>query len=138
MRSRAALPRGRTGALRDAISGSLKAEYIADKRLEFLWDGSPSQGSSDAMWTHVMDSHYGTPAECAYDGGLFIQSDPRLPTLRTNFVAQGEAFVSMARTRSGWYRHNNILIPFGNDFSHQAADFSFKQVRGARGAFAIA
>jgi hypothetical protein len=31
----------------------------------------------------------------------------------------------MVRTRSSWYRHNNLLIPFGDDFAHREAYNSF-------------
>jgi hypothetical protein len=34
----------------------------------------------------------------------------------------------MARARSVWYRHNQLLIPYGNDFDHQNAIKSFGQM----------
>jgi hypothetical protein len=30
-------------------------------------------------------------------------------------------FVSMAKSRSQFYRHNKLLIPFGDDFAHREA-----------------
>ena len=40
-----------------------------DQQLEFVWRGSSSLGESVDMFTHVMDSHYSSPAECAFDTG---------------------------------------------------------------------
>src|SRR5690349_13691637 len=31
----------------------------------------------------------------------------------------------MVKTRSQWYRHNKLLLPFGDDFSHREAFNSF-------------
>jgi hypothetical protein len=39
--------------------------------------------------------------------------------------AQADAFVRMARTRSGYYRHNLLMIPYGDDFMHTHAFRSF-------------
>jgi hypothetical protein len=59
---------------------------------------------------------------------LLVQNDPKLPTLPTNIQQQAEAFAQMAWDRSTWYRHNNLLIPFGDDFTHQNAQRSFVQM----------
>ena len=95
------------------------------KELEFVWRGSRTLGKDSQIFAHVLDSHYGTPGEINYDGGLRINTDERLPTYGLNARQQAEAFVKMARSRSAWYRHNYLLVPFGNDFDHQNAFLSF-------------
>lgn len=59
---------------------------------------------------------------------LLLVSDTRLPTYPANIGALAAAFVDMVWERSAWYRHNNLLIPFGNDFAHQNAQLTFKQM----------
>ncbi|XP_062516816.1 lysosomal alpha-mannosidase-like isoform X2 [Corticium candelabrum] len=100
----------------------------SQKQLEFVWRGSKTLGKSRDMWTHILDSHYCTPPECAYDTNLYVQNDPSLPSYHPNIEDQAESFVSMARDRGDWYRHNHILIPFGCDFAHVNAEKSFIQM----------
>ena len=59
---------------------------------------------------------------------LLLVSDTRLPTYPANIAALAAAFVDMVWERSAWFRHSNLLIPFGNDFSHQNAQLTFKQM----------
>eukprot|EP00118_Oscarella_pearsei_P004513 m.19488 g.19488 ORF g.19488 m.19488 type:complete len:1215 (+) comp27848_c0_seq1:22-3666(+) len=110
------------------IDYRIKDAMKANKGLEFVWRGSKSLGAARDMWIHVMDSHYCSPKECAYDANYFVQNDPRLPTYKADIKQEGEAFVVMARERLMWYRHNNLLIPFGCDYAHQNADRSFAQM----------
>ena len=39
----------------------LKAEWIKDRALEFVWRGSNSLGEKVEMFTHVLDNHYCSP-----------------------------------------------------------------------------
>jgi hypothetical protein len=116
-----------------------------DQQLEFLWRGSSTlPGDTNQIFAHVLDSHYSTPPEMGYDDksghDLRINTDARLPTFGLNGEQQAAAFVKMARTRSAWYRHQYLLLPFGNDFDHQvrlllllaADDYFFLVVQLAR------
>lgn len=59
---------------------------------------------------------------------VLLQDDPNLPTLPTNIQDQAAAFVQLVQEHAAWFRHNNVLIPFGNDFAHQNGQRSFKQM----------
>ncbi|ETO05267.1 hypothetical protein RFI_32129, partial [Reticulomyxa filosa] len=74
------------------------------------------------------ESSYCSPSEITFYDGTFIQTDPRLPSYPTNYIELGESFVSDARTKSSWYRHEHVLIPFGCDFAHQNAYQSMIQM----------
>jgi hypothetical protein len=97
----------------------------ATKELEFIWRGSNSLGEETQLFAHVLDSHYGTPKEMNFDGNLRINADSRLPTFGVNLRSTADAFAKMARSRAVWYRHDQLLIPYGNDFDHQNAFKSF-------------
>jgi hypothetical protein len=110
------------------IDYRLKDQLKANQSLEFIWQGSTSLGQQTRIWAHVLDSHYCTPDEMGYDDSLFINVDPRLPTYGVNAAQQAQALVQEARRRNSWYKHNNILLPYGCDFSHQNAVKSFSQM----------
>jgi hypothetical protein len=99
-----------------------------NKKLEFVWRGSKSLGQSRDMWTHILDSHYCSPPQCAYDYNLYLQNDPNLPSYLPNIREQSQNFVGMAMERVQWYQHNHILIPFGCDFAHENAEKTFIQM----------
>ena len=114
-----------------------KAQRKADKRLEFMWQGSSSLGQSAWIWTHILDSYYCTPDEIYFSGldgttyaqnEKWINTNAKLPSYPTNFVQMAEQFIADARTRNSWYRHKHILIPFGCDFAHFNAYMSFIQM----------
>jgi hypothetical protein len=102
-----------------------KARRKATQELEFIWRGSNSLGEETQLFAHVLDSHYGTPNEIAFDRDLRLNADHRLPTFGVNVQTTADSFVKMCRSRAEWYRHNQLLIPFGNDFDHQNAFKSF-------------
>jgi hypothetical protein len=96
----------------------------ASQTLEFVWRGSDSVGKETQIWAHILDSHYSTPSEIAYDGthNSHMKFDPQ------HAQQAADAFVKMARTRSAYYRHNLLLVPYGDDFAHSDAFTSFDQM----------
>eukprot|EP01084_Bolivina_argentea_P308711 533899_1 len=113
-----------------------KNQRKQDKRLEFIWKGSNSLGQQSWIFTHILDSYYCTPNEidfAGHDGPMFqtnkyIITDNNLPSLSTNYIEMAEAFIADARQRVTWFKHNNILIPFGCDFAHWNAYMSYIQM----------
>ncbi|ETO19503.1 hypothetical protein RFI_17727, partial [Reticulomyxa filosa] len=102
-----------------------------DKNLEFVWKGSSSLGEDGYIWVHLLDSAYRAPSQIFFFGGSqasYIQTDPRLPSYPVNYVELAESFISDTRTKSSWFRHEHILIPFGADFAHQNAYESMNQM----------
>eukprot|EP01084_Bolivina_argentea_P028334 52679_1 len=99
------------------------------QNLEFMWKGSSSLGPDGYIFFHILDSGYGSPKEMSFwNGNAWINTDPLLPSFEVNQVQIGESLVADARTRTAWYKHNQILIPFGSDFAHQNAYMSMLQM----------
>eukprot|EP01114_Cavostelium_apophysatum_P015022 TRINITY_DN4014_c0_g1_i1.p1 TRINITY_DN4014_c0_g1~~TRINITY_DN4014_c0_g1_i1.p1 ORF type:complete len:832 (+),score=225.18 TRINITY_DN4014_c0_g1_i1:499-2994(+) len=112
----------------DRIPYWIKNDMKSSQNLEFVWRGSKSLGNQTDMWIHVLDNMYQSPAEINFnhnDGtkGIYVQDDPTLFDMNVDELAT--AFATMARSRSAFYRHNKLLIPFGDDFAHRQAYNSF-------------
>jgi hypothetical protein len=91
------------------------------QELEFVWRGSDSLGAETQIFAHILDSHYNTPPEMAYDG----DHGSTMRFSKQSGPEQADAFVKMARTRSSYYKHNLLMIPYGDDFMHTHAFRSF-------------
>jgi hypothetical protein len=103
----------------------------ANKNLEFVWKGSTTLGEDGYIFVHLLDSGYCTPGEIDFtdpNSGVYLQADPRLPTLKTNYVQIAESFLEDARNRASWFRHDHLLIPYGCDFAHQNAYYTMYQM----------
>ena len=101
-------------------------EYLLEREssqnIEFIWKGSNSLGEDGYIFVHLLNNTYSTPAEIQFTSGkntVYLQNDATLPTFSTNFVQLAQSFITDVRERSKWYRHNNIIIPYGSDFAHQ-------------------
>ncbi|PRP73196.1 lysosomal alpha-mannosidase-like [Planoprotostelium fungivorum] len=97
----------------------IKDQMKAEKGLEFVWQGSPSLGSASNIWAHVMDSHYSTPTQINFDGNWDLKkvADDTVENPWEPYVMTLEQ-VTELRTRSTWYPHNKLMIPYGDDFKH--------------------
>eukprot|EP01043_Picozoa_sp_COSAG02_P009949 COSAG02_NODE_343_length_24147_cov_30.662051_12_plen_1041_part_00 len=93
----------------------------ASQELEFIWRGSDSLGAETEIFAHILDSHYNTPPEMAYDG----DHGSSMRFSKQSAGEQADAFAKMARTRSSYYKHNLLMIPYGDDFMHTHAFRSF-------------
>ena len=91
------------------IPDHIKQEMKRSRTLEFFWY---SPFSNQTIFTHVLDSHYGTP---------YILDFPTVEERATFFADH-------IKTRLEWYRTGNVLIPFGSDFSFQNAVDDFKKM----------
>ena len=116
-----------------------QAEIKAAREMEFIWHGSRSLGSSLPMWTHLMVQHYCTPGGFNWEHGVTqdlpegdgpppIVVDPPSPYTQANDLERATDFVNIARERAAVYSTNNILIPFGCDFTFQNANMMFKNM----------
>ena len=52
---------GYDGFVLDRMHYLLKQAWKQSQRLEFVWRGTPSRGTSADMFTHILDSHYSAP-----------------------------------------------------------------------------
>eukprot|EP01117_Protostelium_nocturnum_P005720 TRINITY_DN2065_c0_g1_i1.p1 TRINITY_DN2065_c0_g1~~TRINITY_DN2065_c0_g1_i1.p1 ORF type:complete len:1186 (+),score=493.65 TRINITY_DN2065_c0_g1_i1:3529-7086(+) len=92
------------------IPYTIKNDMKSKKGLEFVWRGSSTLGSQSQIFAHVMDSHYSTPGEMnlPVDGNFDV-------------AKRAQDTIAMLKMRSTWYKHKKLLIPFGDDFTHQQA-----------------
>ena len=118
---------------------AVQSELKAAKEMEFIWHGSKSLGSEYPMWAHLMDEHYCTPDGFNWEHGVTqnlpegdgpppIIVDPPSPYTEANDLERATEFVNLARERAAVYKTNNILIPFGCDFTFQNANMMFKNM----------
>ncbi|EAL68302.1 hypothetical protein DDB_G0278259 [Dictyostelium discoideum AX4] len=106
-----------------------------DRSFEFQW--YPSHNDQElSIFTHVLDHHYNSPyliypnasnPNQSLTTGFDFESDPTQnpPINQSNIYERAAVFVEIMQQRSQLYRHNNLLIPFGNDFRFQNASLEF-------------
>lgn len=87
------------------IPDAVKQSMRADKGLEFFWKYPNSKFN---IFTHVLDTHYGTPKLI----GVNVQS----------LVLE---LVPIVRKRLNWFQTDHLLLPFGGDFSFKIASLQF-------------
>lgn len=90
------------------IPDPIKQQMKRDRGLEFHWHNSHFNRT---VFGHVLDSHYSTPLIF----GLTIEE-------------KAKSFVDTCHKRLQWYKTDNLLIPFGNDFHFQNAPSDFKEM----------
>mmetsp|Transcript_3370 Transcript_3370/g.4180 ORF Transcript_3370/g.4180 Transcript_3370/m.4180 type:complete len:766 (-) Transcript_3370:54-2351(-) len=91
------------------------------------------------MFTHVLDSHYCTPAGFDWEHGVtqdlpkgdgppvVITQSPSWVT-ETNVHRRAYEYAQVAKKRAAWFKTNNVLIPFGCDFNFQNAWMKYKNM----------
>ena len=91
------------------IPNPLKQELKKTKSLEFMWK---APYSNQTIFTHVLDSHY-----------TIYSSDFHGSSLEEKAVS----FTAITNQRLQWYKHDQLLLPYGSDFAYTEAenDFSF-------------
>ena len=90
------------------IPDPIKQEMKRNKGLEFHWR---NPHTNHVVFAHVLDSHYTTPVIL----GLTIEE-------------KAKSFVDTCHRRLQWYKTENLLFPFGNDFHFQNAPSDFKEM----------
>ncbi|KAK5583106.1 hypothetical protein RB653_004696 [Dictyostelium firmibasis] len=106
-----------------------------ERSFEFQW--YPSHNDEQiSIFTHVLDHHYNSPyliypnasnPNQSLTTGFDFESDPTQnpPINQSNIYERASIFVEIMQQRNQLYRHNNLLIPFGNDFRFQNASLEF-------------
>ena len=90
------------------IPDNVKQEMKRNQELEFHWHNPLFNRT---IFAHVLDSHYSTPVII----GLTTEEKAR-------------SFFDTCRKRLQWYKTENLLLPFGNDFHFQDAPSDFKEM----------
>ncbi|CAG2111338.1 unnamed protein product, partial [Medioppia subpectinata] len=97
----------------------------AEKRMEFIWEGSDDIGRSADIWTHVMaGALYGPPKGFDWEGNDEpIIDNPESEDYNVDRIV--DKFLNYTRSHSTNYSTNQLLIPMGMDFNFQSANSWF-------------
>ncbi|NXH00958.1 MA2B2 mannosidase, partial [Loxia leucoptera] len=114
------------------IDYDLKADMQKNKKLQFVWQGSPSLSARQEIFTHVMDQYsYCTPSQLPFSNrsgffwnGFATFPDPpkdgvypnmSLPVTDANLHLYAQTMVANIKERAAWFRTGEVLWPWGCD-----------------------
>lgn len=108
------------------VGDANKAEMKKKKSLQFLWHGNVELSASDSeVLTHVLDSHYESPAGFDWELDPHSPGESSEPVTDANVQNMSDAYVQEALARNHYYLGESILVPFGQDFRFQNASIQF-------------
>uniref|UniRef100_A0A7N8X3H4 Alpha-mannosidase n=1 Tax=Mastacembelus armatus TaxID=205130 RepID=A0A7N8X3H4_9TELE len=114
------------------IDYDLKETMQKNKKLQFVWRGSPSLKAQQEIFTHTMDQFsYCTPSYLPFSNssgfywnGVALFPDPpkdgvypnmSLPVTKDTVDAYAHTMVENIKQRAAWFRTNHVLWPWGCD-----------------------
>ncbi|XP_030803863.1 epididymis-specific alpha-mannosidase [Camarhynchus parvulus] len=114
------------------IDYDLKADMQKNKKLQFVWQGSPSLSARQEIFTHVMDQYsYCTPSQLPFSNrsgffwnGFATFPDPpkdgvypnmSLPVTDANVHLYAQTMVANIKERAAWFQTGDVLWPWGCD-----------------------
>uniref|UniRef100_U3K4T3 Alpha-mannosidase n=1 Tax=Ficedula albicollis TaxID=59894 RepID=U3K4T3_FICAL len=114
------------------IDYDLKADMQKNKKLQFVWQGSPSLSARQEIFTHVMDQYsYCTPSQLPFSNrsgfywnGFATFPDPpkdgvypnmSLPVTDANLHLYAQTMVANIKERAAWFQTGEVLWPWGCD-----------------------
>ncbi|CAJ1086096.1 epididymis-specific alpha-mannosidase [Xyrichtys novacula] len=114
------------------IDYDLKDSMQKNKKLQFVWRGSPSLKEKQQIFTHTMDQFsYCTPSYLPFSNssgfywnGVALFPDPpkngiypnmSLPVTKDTVHAYAKTMVENIKQRAAWFRTDNVLWPWGCD-----------------------
>ena len=56
------------------------------------------------------------------------RTQPTSPFSQPNVKSRAQAYTDEVKRRSAWYRHSNLLVPFGDDFMFQNSRIQFSNM----------
>ncbi|XP_062902748.1 epididymis-specific alpha-mannosidase [Mobula hypostoma] len=115
------------------------------KKLQFVWQGSPSIAEKQEIFTHTMDQYsYCVPASLPFSNrsgfywnGIAVFPDPpkdgiypnmSLPVTTQTVHAYAETMVANIKERAAWFRSNHVLWPWGCDKQFFNASVQFENM----------
>ncbi|CAL8241601.1 unnamed protein product [Merluccius merluccius] len=128
------------------VDYDLKDRLQKDKRLQFVWRGSPSLGEQQQeIFTHIMDQFsYCSPSHLAFSNssgfywnGVALFPDPpqdgiypnmSLPVTKETVHAYAQTMAENIKQRGAWFRSNHVLWPWGCDKQFYNASVQFKNM----------
>ena len=90
----------------DRIQSGLKAELLANKSLEMMWETSGSLGASSQIFTHILDFSMYTTAPRGLEWDSF---DPPVDDLNIKLLA--ERIVDNIKYRHSYGKTQHVLFP---------------------------
>lgn len=125
------------------IDYDLKDIMQKNKKLQFVWRGSPSLKDQQEIFTHTMDQFsYCTPSYLPFSNisgfywnGVALFPDPpkdgvypnmSLPVTKETVHPYAKTMVENIKQRAAWFRTNHVLWPWGCDkqFYNSSVQFS--------------
>ncbi|NXI33780.1 MA2B2 mannosidase, partial [Sterrhoptilus dennistouni] len=114
------------------IDYDLKTDMQKNKKLQFVWQGSPSLSERQEIFTHVMDQYsYCTPSQLPFSNrsgffwnGFATFPDPpkdgvypnmSLPVTDANLQLYAQTMVANIKERAAWFQTGEVLWPWGCD-----------------------
>ncbi|MBN3277123.1 MA2B2 mannosidase, partial [Polyodon spathula] len=114
------------------IDYDLKDDMQQNKKLQFVWRGSPSLGQQQDIFTHTMDQFsYCTPSYLPFsnrsgfywNGVALFPSPPEdgiypnmsLPVSNESLHLYAKTMADNIKERAAWFRTNHVLWPWGCD-----------------------
>ncbi|XP_051894984.1 epididymis-specific alpha-mannosidase isoform X2 [Pristis pectinata] len=115
------------------------------KKLQFVWQGSPSLAKQQEIFTHTMDQYsYCVPASLPFSNrsgffwnGIAVFPDPpkdgiypnmSLPVTAQTIRAYAETMVANIKERAAWFRSSHVLWPWGCDKQFFNASVQFENM----------
>ncbi|XP_032876854.1 epididymis-specific alpha-mannosidase [Amblyraja radiata] len=116
-----------------------------NKKLQFVWQGSPSLAEQQQIFTHTMDQYsYCVPASLPFSNrsgffwnGIAVFPDPpkdgiypnmSLPVTSQTIRAYAETMVANIKQRAAWFKSNHVLWPWGCDKQFFNASMQFENM----------
>eukprot|EP00743_Colponemidia_sp_Colp-15_P004427 GILK01004773.1.p1 GENE.GILK01004773.1~~GILK01004773.1.p1 ORF type:complete len:997 (+),score=226.35 GILK01004773.1:428-2992(+) len=97
-----------------------KEKRLADKTMQFIWQGSNSRSSTDDIFSHALLEHYSAPHGFCFDVSC---DDPVLTP--ANVAERARAFQLYALDHGSHYQTKHILVTMGDDFQYEKASKNF-------------
>ncbi|XP_076828184.1 epididymis-specific alpha-mannosidase-like isoform X2 [Brachyhypopomus gauderio] len=124
------------------IDYDIKDDMQKNKKLQFVWRGSPSLGKAHEIFTHTMDQYsYCTPSFLPFSNrsgfywnGVAVFPDPpkdgqypnmSLPVTKDTVEAYAQTMVTNIKQRAQWFRTSHVLWPWGCDKQFYNASVQF-------------
>ncbi|KAF6724450.1 Epididymis-specific alpha-mannosidase [Oryzias melastigma] len=127
------------------IDYDLKDAMQRNKKLQFVWRGSPSLAAQQEIFTHTMDQFsYCTPSHLPFsnssgfywNGVALFPNPPKdgvypnmsVPVTKETIDAYAKTMVENIKQRAAWFRTNHVLWPWGCDKQFYNSSVQFRNM----------
>jgi hypothetical protein len=100
------------------VKGDQRRDFLEKKMLEFIWRGSSSLERSSDLLLHLLPWSYASPSEFLFES--------ELP--EKDVAAVTQLFVESVKIRAQAYASDQLMWPWGHDFSFTNASIMFSSM----------